>query len=198
MPSLKAQVNKDLPLVRKKDGGTNYLAWREFTYTKLQHKYPSIFPEFMNEQVDETAEELGTMMNNMFIAEPLENSMSTVVPLADFEAGLLIQDPVYRKRFYDEAVEAMNYNRRVNNIAIARQNTTVELEHKAWVEDRAKKKNLRIAMASLLLSPEYMSADCLVTVQADARYSTAGLNTAWSIHQIIRETLSDTPGAAKQ
>ena len=83
MPSLKAPVIKDLPLVHMKDGGTNYLAWREFTYTKLQHKYPSIFPEFMTERVEETVEELGMMMNNLFIAEPLENSMSTVVPLAE-------------------------------------------------------------------------------------------------------------------
>ncbi len=63
---------------------------------------------------------------------------------------------------------------------------------------RAKRKNIRIAMASQILSPEYMSADCLVTVQADARYSTAVLNPAWSIHQIVRETLSDSLGAVKQ
>jgi hypothetical protein len=163
--STKTPVLKDLPLVRKRDGGTNYVSWRDFTYIKLQQKYPSIYKEFMTEPVDLAGDALKDRMNQMFVMEPLLNSLFTIVPLLAYEAGLLEPDLNLRKRFWDEAVEDMQTARRINNIAIAGRNATTELERKAWVEDNAKKRNLRLAMGALLLSPEYISADCLITIK---------------------------------
>ncbi len=55
--STKTPVVKDFPLVRKRDGDTNYGSWRDFTFTKLQEKYPSIYEEFLHEAVDLTDDE---------------------------------------------------------------------------------------------------------------------------------------------
>jgi hypothetical protein len=65
--STKTPVLKDLPLVRKRDGGTNYVSWRDFTYIKLQQKYPSIYKEFLVEPVDLMGEDLKDKMNDMFV-----------------------------------------------------------------------------------------------------------------------------------
>ena len=83
--STKTPVLKDLPLVRKRDGGMNYVAWRDFTYIKLQNKYPSIYQEFMTEPEDLTGPRLEERMNQLFLLEPLENSMSVIVPLAAYD-----------------------------------------------------------------------------------------------------------------
>ena len=56
--STKTTVLKDLPLVRKRDGGTNYVAWRDFTYIKLQNKFPSIYHEFVTEPIDLSGDDL--------------------------------------------------------------------------------------------------------------------------------------------
>ena len=113
--STKPPVLKDLPLVRRRDGGTNYVSWRDFTFIKLQNKYPSIYQEFVTEPVDLAGEALKEKMNEMFQLEPLENSMSTIVPLRAYRAGLLEPDLDLRKRIWDEAVEDMQMARRVNN-----------------------------------------------------------------------------------
>ena len=101
--STKPPVLKDLPLVRKRDGGTNYMSWRDFTYIKLQNRYPSIYQEFMTEPIDMDGDDLKDKMNQMFRLEPLENSMSTIVPLRAYRVGLLEPDLELRRRIWDEA-----------------------------------------------------------------------------------------------
>ncbi len=57
-------------------------------------------------------------MDQLFLSEPLENSLLFIVPLTDYQAGLLIADPDFKKRFMDESVEAMQIHRRVNHLPL--------------------------------------------------------------------------------
>ena len=91
--------------------------------------------------------------------------MSVIVPYGDYVHGLTIQDPDERKRYWDIAVEEMQMERRVRNVDITIENETAQQERKAWIAEESSKKAERLAMGALLLRPEFMSADCLITAR---------------------------------
>lgn len=189
----------NLPLVRRKGGGTNYLAWKEFTIVKLKAKFPTIYEEFLVQTPVETDAELAARVSALYPPIPLLNSQSAVVPEADYQAGLLIANLTERTRFWTISLEAMQEGRRATNAITVRRNETDSVIIKTRMESEAKKRDLRISMAALLLSPEFVSADCLVTIQSDGRFlPNGGLNSSFTIHQIVKDTLPEHPGPANQ
>jgi len=52
------EVPKDPPLIRRRDGSTNYVAWREFTTAKLGCIFPTVCTEFLINTPIESHDEL--------------------------------------------------------------------------------------------------------------------------------------------
>ena len=197
-PKTATVSNKDLVLSRRRDGGTNYIAWRELTKVKLRKLYPTIHGEFMHPTPTETYMDMMTRISDAYPPVQLQ-TLSVVVSDDTHAAGMLMLDPLERQRFWNIAIEAQQDASRFANLTISRNNETRSVLVKNLMEAEAKKAVSRIAMAALLLTPEYISADCLVTIQADGRYDDTGEgNTAWTIHEIIQDTLADHPGPMNQ
>ena len=63
--------NGDMPLVRRKDGGTNYLKWRNHTVQRLAELYPSIYREFSEAALVETEAQMLARVEALYPQTPL-------------------------------------------------------------------------------------------------------------------------------
>jgi hypothetical protein len=150
----------------------------------------------------------------------LLNDLTNVVPVDVFELWADNPSQARRSQAYAIAIEDLRATRKAaNNVTMAAHNLLVEDARNvrtttncarvaankvatasvtAMVAEIAKKRDLRISMASLLLGPKFISADCLVTIQSDGRFLMGQENSAWTIHSIIKETLQQNPGPVSQ
>jgi hypothetical protein len=225
----------DIPLVRRKDGGTNYLKWKNHTVQRLAELYPSIYKEFNEPALVETEAQAWARVELLFPQLPLIsltglelefpvplmlNDQTSVVPVDVFELWVDHPSAARRTQAYATAIEELRADRKAaNSVAMAARNQQIEdarnertlinsarvaankiasLSVAAMVAEISKKKDLRVSMASALLGPKFISADCLITIQSDGRFVLGEENSAWTIHSIVMDTLQQTPGPIEQ
>ena len=188
----------DMPLVRRKDGGTNYLKWRNHTVQRLAELYPSIYKEFSEAALVETEAEAWARLEPEFPQVPLQNDMTNVVPADVFDQWADNPNAARRTQAFMIAIEEVREARRIQNQAAIAANKVATASITALVAEVTKKKDLRVSMANLLLGPKFISHDCLVTIQADGRFLLGQENSAFTIHAIVMDKLQQMPGPRRE
>jgi len=61
----------DMPLVRRRDGGRNYLKWKNHTVQRLAELYPSIYREFSQAALVETEAQMLARVEALYPQTPL-------------------------------------------------------------------------------------------------------------------------------
>ena len=187
----KVSASGDMPLIRRKDGGTNYISWREHTGMKLRALYPEIYLEFTEGAIEETTEEARVRVELENPQIVLLNDTTSVVPQEVFDLWIDHPSQGRRQQAFQVAIEEVRDERRLLNQSAISANKVKTASYIYEVELVAKKRLLRLAMSATLLGPKFVSADCLVTIQADGRFLTGHgqVTPAFVIHQIIMERL---------
>jgi len=128
----------DVPLVRRKDGGTNYLKWRNHTVQRLAELYPSVYREFSEAALIETEAQAWARVDLLFPQVPLlsvsglelefpmpvlQNDLTNVVPVEVFEQWADNPSQARRSQAYAIAIEDLRATRKAaNNVTMAAHN----------------------------------------------------------------------------
>jgi hypothetical protein len=163
---------------------------------KLRSLYPEVYLEFTQAAVEETIEEARVRVELENPQIPLLNDTTSVVPQEVFDLWIDHPSQGRRQQAFQVAIEAVRDERRLLNQVAISANRVKTASYIYQVELVAKKRLLRLAMSADLLGPKFVSADCLVTIQADGRFLSGHgqVTPAFVIHQIIMERLQQSPG----
>ena len=132
----------DMPLVRRKDGGTNYLRWKNHTVQRLAELYPSIYREFTEAALVETEAQAWERVDLLFpqvpllsmtgleLAHPppmLLNDQTSVIPEDIFEMWVDHPSQARRNQAYAIAIEDVRAERKAANVlTMSAYNATLE------------------------------------------------------------------------
>ena len=108
----------DVPLVRRKDGGTNYLKWKNHTVQRLAELYPSVYREFSEPALVETEAQAWARVDLLF---PQQALMSMSGLELEFPLPVLLNDQtaVVLEEVFEQWADNPNQARRNQAFAIA-------------------------------------------------------------------------------
>jgi hypothetical protein len=156
----------DMPLVRRKDGGTNYLKWKNHTVQRLAELYPSIYREFSEAALVETEAQAWARVDILFPqvpllsmsgleleypAPPLLNDATNVVPTDIFELWADNPSQARRSQAYAVAIEDLRAARKTaNNQTMTAHNIVLEgVRNERTIINNARVAANKVATASV-------------------------------------------------